>query len=128
MRRKLNKPFLNRRQNKYKNIKIKIDDHLFDSKAEAADYIYLREKEKNKKIKDLELQPKFDLVVKDKKLASYRADFKFFDLLQNKNRVIDRKGIDTPLSKRSRKHVKLQDNIEVEVWKLSSESEFFRDI
>ena len=31
-------------------------------------------------IRDLELQPKFDLIVNGKKIATYKADFKYFDL------------------------------------------------
>ena len=102
--------------NKYRAVRTVVDGITFDSKSEASDYIKLKLMQKSNKIKDLELQPKYDLDVNGTKIGTYRADFRFFDITMNETRVVDRKGFDTALSKRSRKHVKAQYGIEVEIW------------
>lgn len=106
-----------RRKSKYGNKKVTIDGKTFDSRAEAKDYLTLTTLQTAYKITDLELQPKYDLLVNGTKIGTYRADFKFYDVERDEWRVVDRKGYDTPLSKRSRKHVKAQYGIEVEIWK-----------
>lgn len=60
---------------KFGNNKPVVDGIKFDSTAESARYVILREKEKLGLIKNLELQKKYDLVVNGLKICSYIADF-----------------------------------------------------
>src|SRR4051812_3034500 len=62
----INKP----KQNKYRNQKIEIDDHVFDSKKEARRYVSLKTMQAFGKISDLQLQVPFRLSA-----CVYRADF-----------------------------------------------------
>lgn len=48
--------------NKYRNIKVQIDGHTFDSKAESLRYLHLKKLEDKGLIQNLILQPKFVLV------------------------------------------------------------------
>jgi len=66
--------------NKYRNIKTNVNGILFDSKKEAGRYAELLLLRGQDAIRDLELQPKFDLIVNGKKVATYKADFKYFDV------------------------------------------------
>ena len=65
---------------KYRNVKTKIDGITFDSKKEAKRYTELMLLKNQGVIKDLELQPKFDIIINEKKIAFYKADFKYFDI------------------------------------------------
>ena len=65
---------------KYRNIKTEIDGILFDSKKEAKRYTELLIFQKAGAITDLELQPKFEIIINTKKIATYIADFKYFDV------------------------------------------------
>ena len=48
---------------------------LHDSKKEAKRYTELLLLKSQGVIRDLELQPKFDIIINEKKIAYYRADF-----------------------------------------------------
>lgn len=71
---------------KYKNKKTVVDGHKFDSMKEARRYGELKLLERAGKIKDLELQPKFELIptIRTKtetlRKVSYIADFKYYDM------------------------------------------------
>ena len=86
---------------KYKSKKMVIDGITFDSKKEAYRYCELKLLEKAGKIKDLELQHKFELQPSFKKngrtirAVYYIADFTYFDLERMKNVVEDVKGFRT---------------------------------
>lgn len=70
---------------KYRNRKVMIDGHLFDSIAEAKRYKELKLLEKAKQISNLELQPHFLLQGSFKKngktyrKVEYIADFKYIE-------------------------------------------------
>lgn len=87
--------------NKYHNKKITIDGITFDSKKEGKRYLELKLLLKAKEIKDLELQPRFELQPSFKKnnktyrKIEYIADFKYFDNKLNKIVVEDTKGFKT---------------------------------
>ena len=87
--------------NKYGNKKVVVDGYTFDSKKEARRYGELKLMERAGKIKDLELQPKFELIptirTEDETLrkVSYIADFKYIDLESGKVIVEDVKGFKT---------------------------------
>lgn len=95
--------------NKYHNKKIIIDGIEFDSKKEGNRYCQLKLLEKAKEIKDLELQPRFELqpsFKKDNKTyrkIEYLADFKYFDNRLNKVVVEDIKGFKTDVYKLKKK-------------------------
>ncbi len=55
-----------------------IDGVSFDSKKEALRFVQLRQLEKDGKIRQLELQKRFDFVLNDVKICSYVADFVYF--------------------------------------------------
>ena len=65
---------------KFGNIPTRIDGHLFHSKKEAHRYLELKAMQAGGLIRDLELQPAFDLAVNDVKVCRYIADFRYRDL------------------------------------------------
>ena len=85
---------------KYKNKKIEIDGHTFDSRKEGNRYIELRMLEKAKVIKDLSRQVKYVLIPSqrgdDKKViereCAYIADFVYTDCKTGETIVEDVKG------------------------------------
>lgn len=88
---------------KYYNKKTIIDGVVFASKLEAKRYTELKLLEKQGIIKDLELQPSYDLIPSFKKdnktyrKSTYKADFSYFDIENNKTIVEDTKGFKTPI-------------------------------
>ena len=93
--------------NKYKNTKVVIDGHTFDSKKEAKRYSELKLMQKAGIIKDLELQPKFLLQPKFKlnnkteRAIYYIADFRY--RRGDKTIIEDVKGTRTEIFKLKRK-------------------------
>lgn len=105
-----------KRANKYGARRTVVDGITFDSQAEANYYASLKLREKAGEVGGVELQRPFPLMVASGiVLGSYRADFAFWDHTEDRFRVIDVKGFDTPLSKWKRKHVKAQYGFEVEI-------------
>lgn len=88
-------------KNKYHNKKTIVDGIKFDSKLEARRYKELKKLEKDGLIKDLVLQPSYELIPKFKKngisyrKSTYKADFQYFDLTQEKIIIEDTKGFKT---------------------------------
>lgn len=86
---------------KYRAKKTVVDGIKFDSKKEADRYQQLKLLEKAGKIKDLVLQPEYELIPKFKKNGKtyrktvYKADFSYFDTENNKVIVEDVKGFKT---------------------------------
>lgn len=66
-----------RGRSKYRAVRTTIDGITFASRAEARRYQELRLLEKAGTITDLELQPKFDLVVGGVKVCRYVGDFAY---------------------------------------------------
>lgn len=90
-------------RSKYGARKTIVDGIKFDSKGEANRYKELKFLVDRKEVKDLELQPKFDFIVNNKKICSYRADFKYYDKALRKTVVEDFKGFRTAIYKIKRK-------------------------
>lgn len=72
--------------NKYHNCKVMVDGIKFDSKAEARRYAELKLMEDTGHIKELKLQPKFELQPKYKnnkgqciRSITYKADFSYIE-------------------------------------------------
>jgi hypothetical protein len=98
-------------KSKYGNVKTKVDDILFDSKKEANRYCQLKLLAKAGTISELELQPKFDLVVNGLKICSYIADFKY--VKDDQIIIEDVKGVQTPEFKLKKKLMKAVHGIDV---------------
>ena len=78
---------------KYKAKRTEIDGIKFASKKEAARYQELKLLEKAGEIKELELQPKFPMVINCAKICTYIADFKYYDNKLKDYVVEDVKGM-----------------------------------
>jgi hypothetical protein len=80
---------------KFNAKKTDVDGVVFDSKKEASYYIKLKalRKAKNEaeRVSYIELQPKFDIIIDDKKLGFYKADFRV-GYADGRTEVVDIKG------------------------------------
>lgn len=92
---------------KYHNEKKNVDGHTFDSKAEARRYEKLSLMEKSGVIRDLRLQPEYELIPRFKKgnrtfrRTVYIADFEYKE--GNRTIVEDVKGVKTDVYKLKKK-------------------------
>lgn len=102
-------------RNKYRAKPTVLDGIRFDSKREAATYANLKIIERAGKISDLVVHLRYDLYVGKEKIGAYESDFTFIE--DGKRKIVDVKGMDTPLSKWKRKHLAAQYGVEVEIWK-----------
>ena len=108
------------KQNKYKNKKVIYDGIKFDSNREMAYYIKLKMLEEKGIIKDLELQksfelqPSFKLNGKTYKKITYKADFSYVSVEDNKLHIVDTKGFRTDVYKLKRKMFAYKYGIEIE--------------
>ena len=96
---------------KYGAIKTEVDGFVFASKREAHRYSELKLAERNGDISNLELQPKFPLIVNGKKVATYIADFRY----KERGEVVieDAKGFRTAIYRLKKKIVEAQYGIEI---------------
>nr|DAX75132.1 MAG TPA: Endonuclease [Caudoviricetes sp.] len=99
----------NKSYNKYGNKKVIVDGHKFDSQKEALRYKKLKLMERAGVIKDLELQPTFELIPTIRtehetlRKTIYKADFKYFDVNADHEVVEDVKGFKTDVYKLKKK-------------------------
>lgn len=100
---------------KYKAKPTVIDGIRFASKAEARRYETLKIELAAGIIKDLELQPKFPIVVNGVKICTYIADFKY--LLKNREIIEDVKGVKTSVFNIKQKLLKAVYGIDVLITK-----------
>jgi hypothetical protein len=82
-------------KSKYGNKKTEVDGIVFDSIKESGRYIQLRYLKNAGKIKDLMLQVPFELSVNGEKVASYVADFQYYDIETGQTIVEDVKSSHT---------------------------------
>ena len=99
------------KKNKYRAIKTTIDGIKFDSMKEGARYRQIKLLEKAGKITDLELQPKYDLIVNGKKVGLYKADFRYIE--EGKLVVEDVKGMKTAIYNLKKKMIKAIYDIDI---------------
>ena len=98
-RNKIYRPYI--KKNKFNAKSIVIDGHKFPSLKEAQRYQELKLLEKAGKIKNLELQPEFEIIPKQKyrgktlKRAKYTPDFKYLDVDNNEWVIEEVKGMPT---------------------------------
>lgn len=84
------------KRTKYGNKKVTVDGIRFDSKREAEYYAALKLREKAGEVIGVELQRPFALLGNNGMLiATYKADFCFWDNVADRFRVIDVKGVET---------------------------------
>ena len=111
---------INYKQSKYKNKKIVIDGHKFDSQKEGNYYLKLKVLKDLGQIKDLELQkvyelqPSFKLNNKTYRKITYKADFCYISVPDNKLHVVDVKGFKTKEYLLKKKMLAYKYNIEIE--------------
>ena len=116
-------PRLKRSRPKYGNKKTVVNGIKFDSKWEAERYLYIKSLERAGRVKDLELQVRFNLIVNDQKICAYIADFRY--KREDKNGewheiVEDAKGVETPEFKLKKKLMKACLGIDIFLSKKSS--------
>jgi hypothetical protein len=99
---------------KYRNVKTRVGDIVFDSKKEAARYMLLRDMEKQGKISDLNIQVKIPITVQGVKICTYIADFRYSDgkqyITEDVKSEITRKN---PVYRLKKKLIKALYNIEI---------------
>lgn len=101
-------------KSKYRNVKTSVDSFVFDSKKEAAYYEQLKMRNKAGEVDSITLQPKFPIVINDKKICSVILDFSYRNTLTGRVHFIDTKGFQTAVSKLKKKLVEALYQIEVE--------------
>lgn len=89
--------------NKYRAVKTTIDGIKFDSKAEGRRYAELKLLERAGEIRQLELQPRYSIVINGRHICNYHADFRYFTAEQSI--VEDVKGVRTPVYRLKKKLV-----------------------
>lgn len=98
-------------KSKYRAQPVVIDGLRFASKKEGARYVELKLLEKAGHIKNLELQPRYDMIVNGVNCGYYKADFRYF---QGGKRIVeDVKGVRTPVYALKCKLVKALYNVEI---------------
>jgi hypothetical protein len=96
---------------KYNAVRTVVDGITFASKAEARRYQELKMMELSGDITQLELQPKFPLIVNGVKVGTYIGDFRYrYGAVVY---VEDVKGMKTPVYNLKKKMMKAQYNIEI---------------
>ena len=116
-------PRLKRSRTKYGNKKTVVNGIKFDSKWEAERYLYIKSLERAGRVKDLELQVRFNLIVNDQKICAYIADFRY--KREDKDGewheiVEDAKGVEPPEFKLKKKLMKACLGIDIFLSKKSS--------
>lgn len=104
---------------KYQERKTEIDGITFDSAAEARRYVHLKMLEAAGEIKDIEIQPKWELQPSFKRgkrtirAITYRADFRYTEVATGESVVEDVKGMETEVFRLKAKMLLYQYDIEV---------------
>ena len=88
---------------KYRNKPVTVDGIKFHSIRESVYYADLKLRERAGEIRNLTLQPKFPITINGEKVCDVVLDFSFYE--ENRRRVLDIKGFDTPISRLKRKLV-----------------------
>jgi hypothetical protein len=105
------------KQSKFRNRKVVVDGHRFDSKRESEYYGQLKQREKAGEVYEVEMQRPFAIVINGQLVCTYKADFHFWDAVAKRRRVVDVKGFATPEFKLKAKLMKAVLGLEVEVVK-----------
>lgn len=101
-------------QHKYRAQPTVVQGIRFPSKKEGQRYEELRQLEANGAIRDLVLQPPFDLHVRGgERVARYVADFAYVDVKSGERVVEDVKGVRTPMYRLKARWVKAEYGIDI---------------
>lgn len=101
--------------NKYHARAVTLDGIRFASQLEANRYLELQLLARAGEIVDLELQPRFPLVVNGVQVATYIADFRYTDPTKNPPVIVeDTKGMKTPVYRIKKKLVKALYGVEIQ--------------
>jgi len=84
---------------------------VFDSKKEMNRYCELKILVDQKIITELEMQPRYDLIIEGKRVGFWKADFRYVE--NGKTVVEDVKGVKTPIYKLKKKMVEAIYGIEI---------------
>lgn len=98
---------------KYGAKKVLLDGNLFDSIKEARRYIELDALQEAGEISFLELQPKFVIDIKGRRVCTYTADFRY-RLPDGSVVVEDVKGVKTPVYRLKKKLMAALHGIEIQ--------------
>jgi hypothetical protein len=103
------------RVNKYRNVITQVDEYIFDSKREANRYSELKLLLRANMIRDLELQPTYELLVNGKKIGKYIADFRYVETKTGNVVVEDVKSVatKTPVYQLKKKLIKALYDIDI---------------
>lgn len=105
-----------KRANKYHAKRITVDGRTYDSQAEARYGEQLLLLERARKVGGVERQRPFHVLgPKGELVCTYNADFCFWDHEQDRFRVIDVKGVETPVFRLKRKLLRAFLGIDVEL-------------
>lgn len=104
-----------KRRHKYNAKPIIVDGIRFASKAEGRYYSALKLREKAGEVANVRMQEPFILSVNGKLITTYRADFVFHDLKENRERVVDVKGVQTDVFRIKKKLMRAIHGIEIEL-------------
>lgn len=99
--------------NKYHAVRTEFEGITFHSKMEANRYGDLLLLKKAGKIRDLELQPKYPLIVNGVKVCTYIADFRYVDVEAGLQVVEDVKGARTEAYRIKKKLTQVLYGIEI---------------
>lgn len=105
------------KKNKFNAQRCEMDSIHFDSKAERDYYAVLKLRERAGEICDVQMQQPYDLTVNGFLVATYKADFTYWDNKTQCRHVIDVKGFITPVFKLKQKLMRACHGIEIEVCK-----------
>lgn len=101
------------KRSKYGNRKTEVDGIRFDSSAEAKRYGELKLLEAQGAIVELQLQPRFPLMVNGEKVGTYSADFQYRD--SNGRLVVeDVKGMPTTVYRLKKRLMKAVHGIDIQ--------------
>lgn len=98
---------------KFRNVPTIVDGIRFLSKLEAKRYGELKLLQRAGKISELEVHPRFDLIVNHERICIYEADFRYVDV-ERGTVVEDTKGARTALFILKKKLMKAVRGIEVQ--------------
>ena len=104
--------YFRKKRSKYGNTITTIDDIKFDSKKEADFYLVLKLKKDQCEIVELKLQEPFPIVINDKKICTYYADFVTYDK-EGVRVIYDVKGVLTPMYRLKKKLVEATYNVNI---------------
>jgi len=100
-------------ESKYHNRKTSYEGITFDSRKEANRYQELLLMQRAGLIRNIELQPRYDLIVNSQKIGFYKADFRY-DMVDTGDVVVeDAKGVRTPVYQIKKRLIKALYGIDI---------------